>query len=51
MVQQVIIYIILLLACFYVGYRFYSSIKKKAACDKCGLMQAAKEAGVKKQHS
>jgi hypothetical protein len=43
MVQQIITYIILLLACIYVGVRFYSTIKKKEACGKCGLMQAAKE--------
>jgi hypothetical protein len=44
MVQQIITYTILSLACFYVGFRFYKSIKKKQACDKCGLMEAAKTA-------
>ena len=44
MLQQLIIYIILALACFYVGYRFYRSVRKKQACDKCGLMQAAQAA-------
>lgn len=44
MIQQLIIYILLALATTYVGYRFYSSIKKKQACDKCGLMEAAKKA-------
>jgi len=44
MAQQIIIYIILTLACFYVAFRIYKSIKKKQACDKCGLMEAAKAA-------
>jgi F0F1-type ATP synthase gamma subunit len=44
MLQQTIIYILLALATTYVGYRIYSSIKKKSACDKCGLMDAAKKA-------
>lgn len=44
MFQQIAVYILLLLALGYVGYRFYGSIKKKRACDKCGLMEAAKSA-------
>jgi len=44
MAQQIIVYIILTVAAFYVAYRFYKSIKKKQACDKCGLMEAAKAA-------
>lgn len=42
MIQQVIVYLILILAIAYVGYRFYLSIKKKQACEKCELMKAAK---------
>ncbi len=43
MIQEIIVYIILGGACFYAGYRIYSSIKKKQACDKCELMKVAKE--------
>jgi hypothetical protein len=42
MIQEIITYLLLTLASAYVGYRIYSSIKKKQACDKCGLMEAAK---------
>jgi hypothetical protein len=49
MLQQAATYILLFSAISYVVYRFYSMIKKKEACDKCGLMQAAKDA--KKQNS
>ena len=44
MIQQVIIYVLVALAVAYVGHRIYSSLKKKQACDKCGLMEAAKKA-------
>jgi len=44
MFQQSAVYILLSGALGYVGYRFYSSIKKKQACGKCELMKAAKEA-------
>ena len=44
MIQEIIIYILLALASTYVGYRIYGSIKKKQACDNCGLMEAAKKA-------
>jgi hypothetical protein len=44
MIQQIIIYILLTAAVGYVAYRIYSSIKKKHACDKCALMDAAKKA-------
>ncbi len=44
MIQQIAIYIILALATSYVGYRIYGSLKKKQACEKCALMDAAKEA-------
>ena len=43
MIQEIIVYILLALAVVYVGYRIYSSIKKKQACDKCALMDAAKK--------
>jgi predicted negative regulator of RcsB-dependent stress response len=43
MMQQIIIYIVLILALAYVGYRIYSSIKKKQACEKCELMKAVKK--------
>jgi len=44
MIQQILIYVLVALATAYVGYRIYGSIKKKHACDKCGLMEAAKKA-------
>jgi hypothetical protein len=44
MIQQIIIYFILAGSVSYVGCRIYSSIKKKHACDKCALMDAAKKA-------
>jgi hypothetical protein len=44
MTQEIIIYILLAFASAYVLYRVYGSIKKKQACDKCGLMEAAKKA-------
>jgi FeoB-associated Cys-rich membrane protein len=43
MVQEIIAYIILAIAVGYMGYRFYNSIKKQHACDKCGLMEAVKK--------
>jgi hypothetical protein len=42
MVQQVITYILVVLASVYVIYRGYENLKKKKACDKCELMKAAK---------
>jgi hypothetical protein len=42
MTQQFITYIILALACGYVIYRAYKSLKKKEACGNCELMKAAK---------
>jgi hypothetical protein len=42
MTQQLITYIILALACIYVIYRAYKSLKKKEACGNCELMKAAK---------
>ena len=42
MLQTILTYILVLLAATYVGYRLYSSVKKKQACDKCELMKAAK---------
>ena len=44
MFQEILIYVILAGALAYVGYRIYDSVKKKHACDKCGLMEAAKKA-------
>ena len=44
MTQEVLMYIILILALAYISYRIFGSIKKKQACDKCGLMEAAKSA-------
>ncbi|MGZ4034790.1 MAG: FeoB-associated Cys-rich membrane protein [Bacteroidia bacterium] len=44
MIQEFIVYILLAFASAYVVYRVYKSIKKKQACDKCGLMEAAKKA-------
>jgi len=43
MMEQIALYTLLLLAIVYVAYRFYASIKKKQACDKCELMKAVKE--------
>ncbi len=43
MIQQLIIDILLILAIAYVGFRMYKGIKKKQACDKCVLMDAAKK--------
>ncbi len=43
MIQEVIVYILLILACYYIGKRIYKSIKKKEACGKCILMEAAKK--------
>lgn len=43
MIQELIIYILLALATTYVGYRIYSSIKKKQACGKCVLIDEAKK--------
>lgn len=43
MIEQIALYTLLLLAICYVAYRFYASIKKKQACDKCELMKAVKE--------
>jgi len=43
MIQEIAVYILVLLALCYVGYRFYASIKKKQACDKCELMKAVKK--------
>lgn len=42
MIQEFIIYILLAGASSYIAYRIYGSIKKKQACDKCVLMEAAK---------
>jgi hypothetical protein len=44
MIEDIIIYILETASLAYVIYRVYSSIKKKQACDKCGLMEAAKKA-------
>lgn len=43
MIQQIAIYIVLALALAYVFSRIYNSIKKKQACGKCALMEAAKK--------
>lgn len=43
MFEQLILLLILLLSIAYIGYRIYSSFKKKQACDKCELMKAAKK--------
>ncbi|MCX6295971.1 MAG: FeoB-associated Cys-rich membrane protein [Bacteroidetes bacterium] len=43
MIQQIFVYILLALASTYVGYRIYKSIKKKQACGKCALMEAAQK--------
>jgi len=42
-IQQLAVYLILALALAYVCYRIYSGIKKKQACGKCALMEAAKK--------
>jgi hypothetical protein len=44
MLQSIIVYILLTGACSYVGYRFYAALKKKQACGKCALMEAAQKA-------
>ncbi|MDQ3048408.1 MAG: hypothetical protein M3R27_12735 [Bacteroidota bacterium] len=41
--QEIIAFVLLGIACCYVGYRVFGSIKKKKACGKCVLMDAAKE--------
>ncbi len=43
MAQEITSYIILFIAFFYIGKRIYSSIRKKDACSKCALMDAAKK--------
>lgn len=43
MIQNIITYTFLALACSYVVYRTYASIRKKQACSKCALMEAAKK--------
>lgn len=43
MLQDLIIYALITTASAYMGYRIYGSIKKKQACDKCTLMEAAKK--------
>ena len=43
MIQEVIVYILLIFASYYIGSRLYGSIKKKQACGKCVLMEAAKK--------
>jgi hypothetical protein len=48
MIQTILTYLLVILATGYVGYRIYSSIKKQKACDKCGLMEAAKKANASK---
>lgn len=47
MIQEIIVSIIIAAAVVYVGYRFYSSLKKKQACGKCVLMEEAKKANSK----
>jgi hypothetical protein len=42
MTQELITYIILALACVYVIYRAYKSLKRKEACGNCELMKAAR---------
>lgn len=49
MVQDLAIYILLAIASAYMVYRIYGSIKKKRACDKCALMEAAKKGNNSKQ--
>ena len=44
MIQEIIMYVILAIATAYVVFRIYQSVKKKSACEKCALMDAAKEA-------
>ncbi len=44
MFQEIVVYILLASSLSYIVYRIYVSIKKKHACEKCGLMEAAKEA-------
>jgi len=43
MLQEIAVYIILLAAIIYIAFRFYASIKKKQACDKCELMKTAQQ--------
>jgi uncharacterized membrane protein len=41
MLQQLIVYALLISAFAYVGYRIYLSVKKQQACSKCALMDVA----------
>lgn len=41
MLQQLIVYTLLIVACAYVFYRIYLSVKKQQACGKCALMDVA----------
>jgi hypothetical protein len=43
MIQEIITYTLLVLACVYLFYRMYTSLKKKNACGSCALMKAAKK--------
>lgn len=43
MIQEIAVYGLLVLALTYVGYRLYSTLKKKQACGKCALMEAAQK--------
>jgi hypothetical protein len=47
MIQEIAVYGLLILALSYVGYRLYSSLKKKQACGKCALMEAAQKTAQK----
>lgn len=49
MIQEIITYILLVLACAYLSYIIYKSLKKKNACGSCAIMNAAKESMAKKQ--
>lgn len=49
MIQQIIIYILLLLACVYIVYIIYRSLRKESACGSCAIMKAAKENIAEKQ--
>ncbi|MEO6903037.1 MAG: FeoB-associated Cys-rich membrane protein [Bacteroidia bacterium] len=49
MIQQIIIYILLVLACVYIFYIIYRSLKKESACGSCSIMKAAKESIAEKQ--
>jgi len=44
MLQSIITLLLVVISAGYVSYRLYSSVKKKKACDKCALMDAAKKA-------